>query len=67
VRAAPRGGRVGGPSVRQLRGSGGGGRRSGGVRRRAKTGERAARVGCARERGRSPKEPEVLIYSNRFN
>jgi hypothetical protein len=39
-------GRRTGPDVRQLRGSGGDGRWSGGVRRRAEAGEWVAHVGC---------------------
>jgi hypothetical protein len=52
VRATPRGGREEqGPTSRQLSGSGGDGRWSGGVRRRVGAGERAARMGCTRSRG----------------
>jgi hypothetical protein len=52
VRATPRGGRgEQGPTSRQLHGSGGDGRWSGGVRRRVGAGERAARMGCTRLRG----------------
>jgi hypothetical protein len=52
VRVTPRGGRRRtGPASWQLRGSGGDGRWSGGVQRRAGAGERATCVGCARSRG----------------